>query len=36
MIRDLELAFLKIHILCHAENEAVFGLGLMEELARYG
>jgi DNA-binding PadR family transcriptional regulator len=36
MIRDLELAFIKIHILCHAEKEEVFGVGLMEELSRHG
>lgn len=36
MIRDLELAFVKIHILYHAEKEEVFGVGLMEELARHG
>jgi DNA-binding PadR family transcriptional regulator len=36
MLRDLELAFIKIHILYHAENEEVFGVGLMEELARHG
>ena len=36
MIRDLELAFIKIHILHHAEKEEVFGVGLMEELARHG
>ena len=36
MIRDLELAFIKIHILYHADMEAVFGVGLMEELARHG
>ncbi len=36
MIRDLELAFIKIHILHHANKEAVFGVGLMEELARHG
>jgi len=36
MIRDLELAFIKIHILYHADKEAVFGVGLMEELARHG
>jgi PadR family transcriptional regulator PadR len=36
MIRDLELAFIKIHILYHAEKEEVFGVGLMEELARHG
>jgi DNA-binding PadR family transcriptional regulator len=36
MLRDLELAFVKIHILHHAEKEEVFGVGLMEELARHG
>lgn len=36
MIRDLELAFIKIHILYHAEKEEVFGVGLMEELSRHG
>ena len=36
MIRDLELAFLKIHILYHAAKEEVFGIGLTEELAHHG
>jgi DNA-binding PadR family transcriptional regulator len=36
MLRDLELAFIKIHILYHAEKEEVFGVGLMDELARHG
>jgi PadR family transcriptional regulator, regulatory protein PadR len=36
MLRDLELAFIKIHILYHAQKESVFGVGLMEELARHG
>lgn len=36
MIRDLELAFIRIHILYHADREEVFGLGLMKELARHG
>lgn len=36
MIRDLELAFIKIHILYHAEKEEVFGIGMTEELARHG
>jgi PadR family transcriptional regulator, regulatory protein PadR len=36
VIRDLELAFLKIHILYHATKEEVFGIGLTEELARHG
>jgi DNA-binding PadR family transcriptional regulator len=36
LIRDLELAFIRIHILYHADREEVFGIGLMEELARHG
>jgi len=36
MIRDLELAFIKLHILYHASKEEVFGIGLMEELGRHG
>jgi hypothetical protein len=36
MIRDLELAFVKINILYHAAKEEVFGIGLTEELARHG
>lgn len=36
MIRDLELGFIKLHILYHAGKEEVFGVGLMEELARHG
>jgi DNA-binding PadR family transcriptional regulator len=36
MIRDLELSFIKIHILYHARKEAVFGVGLTEELSRHG
>lgn len=36
MLRDLELAFIKIHILHHADREAVFGVGLMAELGRHG
>jgi PadR family transcriptional regulator, regulatory protein PadR len=36
LIRDLELAFIKIHILYHAAKEEVFGIGLTEELAHHG
>jgi DNA-binding PadR family transcriptional regulator len=36
MIRDLELAFIRIHILYHADKEEIFGLGLIAELARHG
>jgi len=35
MIRDLELAFVKLHILYHASKEEVFGIGLIKELARH-
>ena len=36
MERDIELAFIKLHILHHAAEEEVFGLGLIEELGRHG
>lgn len=36
MIRDLELAFIRLHILHHANQEEVFGVGLMQELGRHG
>ena len=36
MIRNLELAFIRLHILFHASKEAVFGIGLMEELSHHG
>ena len=36
MMRDLLLGFIKIHILHHAGQEPVYGLWLMEELARHG
>ena len=36
MIRDLELAFVKLHILYHADKEEIFGVGLMKELERHG
>ena len=34
--RDLLLGFIRVHILHHAAREGVFGLGLIEELARHG
>jgi DNA-binding PadR family transcriptional regulator len=34
--RDLFLGFVKLHILHHAGREAVYGLGLIEELGRHG
>jgi PadR family transcriptional regulator, regulatory protein PadR len=36
MLRDIELAFIRLHILHHAAEGEVFGIGLMEELARHG
>jgi DNA-binding PadR family transcriptional regulator len=34
--RDLFLGFVKLHILYHAGREPVYGLWLIEELARHG
>jgi len=34
--RELFLGFIRVHILHHAAGEGVFGLGLIEELARHG
>lgn len=36
MRREIELAFIKLHILYHAGKEEVFGVGLTGELARHG
>jgi len=36
MLRDLLLGFIKIHILHHASQQPVYGLWMMEELARHG
>lgn len=36
MIRDFFLGFIKIHILYHAAQEPVYGVELIEELARHG
>ncbi|MGE0175215.1 MAG: PadR family transcriptional regulator [Oligoflexales bacterium] len=36
MLRDIELAFIKLHILHHAAEEEVFGIGLIEELDTHG
>lgn len=36
MIRDLELSFIKLHILYHAMKEDVYGAGLSDELAEHG
>lgn len=34
--RDWYSGFIRLHILHHAAHEPVFGLGIMEELARHG
>ena len=34
--RDLYSGLIRLHILHHAEKEAIFGLGMMEELSRHG
>ena len=34
--RDLYSGLIRLHILHHAEEEGVFGLGIIEELARHG
>lgn len=34
--RDLFLGFIKVHILYHAGHEPIYGLWLIEELARHG
>ena len=36
MIREVDLAFIKIHILYHAAKDEVYGVGLIEELSRHG
>ncbi len=35
-VREFFLGFIKIHILHHASREAIYGLGMIEELARHG
>jgi DNA-binding PadR family transcriptional regulator len=36
VVRDVFLAFARVHILHHANEERVFGVGMMKELARHG
>lgn len=35
-MRDVFLAFARVHVLHHAEEGRVFGAGMMKELARHG
>jgi DNA-binding PadR family transcriptional regulator len=34
--RDLFSGLIRLHILHHAAHESIFGLGIMQELARHG
>ena len=34
--KDLYAGLIRLHILHHAAHEAIFGLGVIEELARHG
>jgi PadR family transcriptional regulator, regulatory protein PadR len=34
--RDLYSGMIRLHLLHHAEHEAIFGAGMAEELARHG
>ena len=36
MEREFDLAFIKLHILYHAEKEEIYGIGMIEELGRHG
>ncbi|MQA00731.1 MAG: PadR family transcriptional regulator [Dehalococcoidia bacterium] len=36
ILREFFLGFVRIHILHHAAEEGVYGLGMIEELARHG
>lgn len=35
-VRDILLAFVRVHILHHAVSERIFGAGMAQELARHG
>lgn len=36
IVRDLFLAFVRVHILYHAAKDQIFGLEMIEELRRHG
>jgi PadR family transcriptional regulator, regulatory protein PadR len=36
VVRDVFLAFARVHILHHADEDRVYGVGMMKELARHG
>lgn len=35
-VRDILLAFVRVHVLHHAAREHIYGAGMAEELARHG
>ena len=35
-MREIDLAFIRVHILYHASTEEVYGVGLVKELSRHG
>lgn len=35
-VRDILLAFVRVHVLHHAVDERIFGVGMQQELARHG
>ena len=35
-VRDILLAFVRVHVLHHAVSERIFGAGMAQELARHG
>lgn len=35
-MREIDLAFIKLHILYHASRDEVYGVGLVKELSRHG
>lgn len=36
VVRDVFLAFARVHILHHADEDRVYGVGMMKELSRHG
>ena len=36
MLRDIALAFMRVHVLYHAAKEPFYGTAMMEELRRHG
>jgi len=36
IVRDVFMAFVRVHLLHHAAEESIYGLAMIEELARHG